>query len=246
MNEQIDTALKRARGYWFVDGFIEMVAGALFLLLAVVMLVQGRAPQSAFAAWFLSATVEISIIKLTGLLAAALILWWLKDHFTYPRTGYVRGKRLTGTQVMLVLRNALLFLLLPILAILAASLLILSTSRVITSLPVWFPIAVGSLWAGLCYLGGEWLGLHRFRWLGGLVLLAGLGVGLWQFSIGVIPFPSDIQPGLSQPIVLESINRSLTGLSALVLLSGLFLIGSGMLTFLRYRRENPRPYQEEP
>ncbi len=245
MNTQIDQALKRTRSYWFVDGFIEMVAGALFVLLAAVLLIQDRLTQSTFPAWFLSATVEVTLVKLAGLLAAALLLWWLKDHFTYPRTGFVRGKRITGAQVLLILRNAFLFLLLPILAILAAFLLITSTGRMLASMPAWFPIAIGSLWAVLCLLGGAWLGLRRFYWLGGLIFLTGLSVGLWQLSLGLPSVPPEIQTGVFQPAVLESIDRSLTALSSLVLLTGVFLIGSGWLTFLRYRRENPRPYQEE-
>ena len=31
MNMQIDVVMKRGRGYWFVDGFIEMAAGGLFI-----------------------------------------------------------------------------------------------------------------------------------------------------------------------------------------------------------------------
>ena len=123
MNVQIDLALKRARGYWFVDGFIEMAAGGLLVLLAAIILVSGNASQSSLLHWFLSVTGEIVLAKVIGVLTAILILWWLKDHFTYPRTGFVRSKRFTAMQVLVVTRNVILFLLLPILALFAASLL---------------------------------------------------------------------------------------------------------------------------
>jgi hypothetical protein len=245
MNVQIDAALKRARGYWLVDGFTEMVAGGLFILLAMLILFSGTAPQTSFPAWFLSTTVEIVIAKFVGILVAIIILLWLKDHFTYPRTGYVKGKRISTSYVLVMIKNALLFLLLPILGLLVASLLFTSTGNILASMPVWFPLGVSVLWTVLLVWAGEWMGLLRFRLLGAMVLLAGMAIGFWQFAIGLPAFPANVQPGLLQPAVLESISRTLSGLSFLILFSGIILIFSGVLTFLHYRRENPTPYTEE-
>src|SRR5258706_5863124 len=245
MNTQIDHAMKRTRGYWFVDGFTEMATGGLFTLLAGILLFSGNASQAAFPAWLLSVAGEISIAKLIGILAAALILWWLKDRFTYPRTGFVRGKRVTAAQVFILVRNVMLFLLLPIFGLFTASLLIASASKVLASMPAWFPIGLGFLWAVLCVLAGEWLGLRRFRLLGVLILLAGMAIGFWQFAIGLPVLPANIQPGFLQPAMLESINRTLASLGLLVLVSGAILLFSGFVTFLRYRKENPIPYTEE-
>src|SRR5574341_1316023 len=135
MDVQIDTAIKRARGYWFVDGFTEMAAGGLFVLLA-------------------------------GLL-------------------------------------------LPIFGLLAASLLIASAGSVLSSMPAWFPVGLGLVWAALCVLAGEWMGLRRFRLVGALILLAGMTVGTWQLLLGLPTLPANVQPGILQPPVLESINRTL-------------------------------------
>jgi hypothetical protein len=245
MVEQIDNAIKRARGYWFVDGFTEMATGGLFIILVVALLLSGSASPATFSSWFLSVASVISIIKLISLLAAILILWWLKDHFTYPRTGFVRGTRITVVQILAILRNVILFLLLPILGLLAALLLIASTSGVLSSMPVWFPVGLGILWAIFFVLAGEWLGLRRFRLMGIMVLLVGATIGLWQFAIGLPVLPANLQPEISQPVVLESIIRALTSLNFLVLITGLILIFSGLITFLRYRRENPTPYAED-
>ncbi len=245
MNERIDKAIKRARGYWFVDGFTEMATGGLFVILSVALLLSGSASPATFSTWFLSVTGVISIVKLISILAAILILWWLKDHFTYPRTGFVRGTRITAAQILAVVRNVILFLLLPILGLLAASLLITSAGRVLASMPIWFPVGLGISWAVFFVLAGEWMGLQRFRLMGIMILLSGAAIGLWQFATGLPVFPADIQPEISQPVVLESINRALTSLNFLVLITGLILIFSGLITFLRYRKENPTPYAED-
>lgn len=245
MNAQIDAAIKRARRYWFVDGFTEIAAGGLFILLAGILLIRGNVPKASFPSWFLSVAGEVSIIKFIGILTAILILWWLKDHFTYPRTGFVRGNRVTTAQVLVMIRNAVLFLLLPILALLAAALFIASAGGVISTMPVWFPIGLGIIWAALCLTAGEWMGLHRFQLLGAMILLAGIIVGAWQFAIGLPSFSTNVQLGISQPLMLEIINRTLVSLSYLTLVAGILLILSGFATFLRYRKENPTSYSED-
>lgn len=244
MSTEIESMMKRARAYWFVDGFTEMIAGGLFILLAGILLLRGNALQSPFSSRFLSVIGQISIAKFVGFLVAVLILWWLKDHFTYPRTGFVRGNRVTAAQVLTLIRNVILFLLLPIFGLLAASLIIASPDRVLSSMPVWFPIGVGFIWAVLLVLAGEWMGLRRFRLLGGLVLLTGLTVGFWQFARGLPVFPTNIQLGILQSPVLEVISRALFSLGFLILISGVILMLSGLVTFLHYRKENPTPYTE--
>jgi hypothetical protein len=89
------------------------------------------------------------------------------------------------------------------------------------------------------------MGLRRFRLLGAMILLAGMVVGIWQYAMGLPAFPANVQPGILQPQVLEIINRTLTSLGFLTLASGAILMFSGLVTFLRYRKENPIPYAEE-
>jgi hypothetical protein len=245
MNVKIDAVMKRARGYWFVDGFTEMAAGGLFALLAGILLFRGDAPQASSPPWFLSVAGEVAIAKFFGILAAILTLWWLKDHFTYPRTGFVRGNRVTATQALIVIRNAILFLLLPIFGLLAAFLIIASVDSVLSSMPVWLPAGVGLIWAVWCVLAGEWMGLRRFRLTGIMILLAGVTVGIWQYAMRLPAFPANVQSGLLPPSVLEIVNRTLTSLGFLTLASGVILMFSGGVTFLRYRKENPIPYTED-
>jgi Zn-dependent protease len=89
------------------------------------------------------------------------------------------------------------------------------------------------------------MGLDRFRLLGGMILLTGIGVGIWQLAIGLPNIPTYIQPEILQPPVVESIRRALTSLGIILLITGVILMFSGILTFIRYRRENPQPYAED-
>ena len=173
------------------------------------------------------------------------MLWWLKDHFTYPRTGFVRGNRVTTAQILTLIRNIALFLLLPIFGLLAFSLLIASVGSVLSFMPVWFPIGIGLIWAVLCVWAGNWMGLRRFQIIGALFLLAGIKVGIWQYAMGLPAFPENMQMGIFQPAMMEIIYRSLISLGFLVLIAGVILILSGFVTFLRYRKENPTPYSED-
>ena len=244
MNLQIDNAMKRARGYWFVDGFIEIAMGILFIILAGFLLVSMNTSQMPLLPWFLSVTGEVVILKVASFLVVILILWWLKDNFTYPRTGFVRGK-ITLTQVFVIVKNLILFLLLPILGLLIASLLVTSTDSVLSSMPVWFPVGLGLTWAILIVLAGEWMGIHRFRLVGSAILLAGTGVGIWQLSMGLPNVPTNTPLTVLQSSTLESISRTLTSLDFILLICGAILIASGLVTFIRYRKENPTPYTEE-
>ena len=244
MDIQIDTAIKRARGYWFVDGFTEIAMGGLLLLLGGFLLINIKTSTAPFPAWFLSVTREITILKIMSFLVIVLILWWLKDHFTYPRTGFVRGK-IMATQILVIIKNMIFFLLLPGVGLLIASLLITSTGSVLSSMPVWLPVGLGLIWAVLIVLAGEWMGLPRFRLIGGMILLAGIGAGVWQLTMGLPNVPVNVQPELLQLPVLESINRALTSLSITLLITSVILMVSGILTFIRYQRENPPPYTED-
>jgi hypothetical protein len=244
MNVQIDNAVKRARGYWFVDGFIEIAAGVLFIILAVFLLLSMNSSQTSISAWFLSVTGEVIILKTVSFVIVVLILWRLKDNFTYPRTGLVRGK-ITTAQIFALLKNLIIFLLLPIIGLLTASLLATSTGSVLSSMPIWFPIGLGVLWSILLVLAGEWMGLQRFRWIAVFILLTGIAAAIWQWTMGLPDIPAATQPQLLQQLVLESINRSLTSLSFIMVGSGITFMISGGLTFVQYRKENPQPYEEE-
>jgi hypothetical protein len=253
MDNQIDSAVKVGRRYWFVDGFTEMLGGGLFVLLGGFLLLRGLAPEGSFLAQFASLAGDVGFIKIIGFLAVGLALWWLKDRFTYPRSGYIREKRIPRRQVLVFLRNFFLCMLLIVLALAAGFFFVPSLRASVFSMPVWLPLLVSVLWAVLCMLAGRWMGLRRFTVLGLLILLAGIGISAWQLGVGLPPLPAEalqssplaaLPEALRAPLV-ESISRTFAGIGLLTLVTGVFFIVSGLVTFLRYRKENPAPYEEE-
>jgi hypothetical protein len=112
-------------------------------------------------------------------------------------------------------------------------------------MPAWFPAGLGLIWGGGYLLAGEWMGLRRFRLLAVSIVLTGIAIGIWQFTMGLPTFPSDVQSRVVQQIVFETINRTLISLGFLILISGVTLMISGLVTFLRYRKENPTPSEAE-
>jgi len=252
MDSQIESAMKRGRGYWFVDGFTEILAGILFILLGGITLLSGIVPPSSFLSQFFSLAASAAVVKLVGLILAVLGLWWLKDRFTYPRTGFVREKGVPGTQLLVFLRNAVLIAIVPVVGLIIPLFLVPAVRGAIFSMPVWFPPIVGIFWGALCILLGEWTALRRFRLLGMVVMLAGISVGAWQLALGLPNVPAEaLQANVLSPLpealwapLEESLSRMLAGVGLLTLLSGIGFAVSGLVTFLRYRKENPTPYRE--
>jgi hypothetical protein len=233
MSNQIESAIKTGRGYWFVDGFTEILGGLLFILLGAALAASSLPGQVALVSQFANLVWEIGLIKIFGLLAAGLLIWWLKERFTYPRTGFVRGKRLTPGQILRFLRSAALGSLLPLILLAAAIILLPALHGWMDSLPVWSPVLIGAIWALLCLLAGRWLGLRRFELLAALILLGGLAIGAFQ-----------LRAGLAVGLLELSFSRAFFGLGLLAVISGKFFLISGLVTFLRYRHANRQPSQE--
>lgn len=239
MENSIEAALKRGRGYWFVDGFAEMAAGAFFVLIAFVVLLRRWVTGQAISNQIFAAGVDIAIVKFAGLILAVLVIWWLRDRFTYPRTGYARGKFFPAGQILRFLRNAFLAIFLPILALAIAFLLVPGLGSALFALAAWLPIFLGAIWGVLCYALGEWTGLRRFRLLGIIILLTGIAVAVGEILAG---FPAASEITLSA--LAGPLDRAVIALSLLTLVSGAAFKISGFVTFLRYRKENPAPYGE--
>jgi hypothetical protein len=253
MEQEILSAMKRGRQYWFVDGFTEMLAGALLGLVGGVACQRGLAPQAPFPTQFLFLSVDVTVAKVVGLSVAALLLWWLKNHFTYPRTGFVRGRQVAATETLAFIGKIIGVGILVLLAAAAAIWFVPTVRLSLFPMPAWLPMALALLWAGLIVVAAEWLGLARFRFVAAWVLLSGIAIGAWQILAGVPPVPPDAfqasawaawTPSLSAALI-ASLNRTLASVGVLVLLTGVALLASGAVTFFRYRRANPLPYKEE-
>jgi hypothetical protein len=253
MEKQIETAVKRGRSYWFSDGFTEMAAGIFFLLLGGVILFRGIAGKNAALSQFASTAVDIGVVKLVALLVAVLVIWWLKDRFTYPRTGFAQGTSVILGAILAFIRNAVLIAVLPLAGLIAALIFVPSVRIIFATMPAWFPMGIGIFLGILCYASGEWMGLRRFRIVGMLMLLTGLVVGAWQITIGfpnltaealqadwLGPMPQSLRAPLD-----DILGRFFAGVGGWTLAAGIFFLVSGFATLLRYRKENPDPYRGE-
>jgi hypothetical protein len=253
MERQIDSAMKRGRAYWFVDGFVELGAGIFLLVLGGAVILRGYAGQGGFLTGLASTAVDIGILKMIALLAVVLVVWWVKDRFTYPRTGFVRGQRIPPAVFLILIRNLALAGILPLLGLIAGFLFLPPVRSVLIYLPAGLPAGIGILWGVLIVFAGEWMGLRRFRFLGLLILGVGIAIGVWQIQSGIpeisaqtlhANFLNPLPETLGDPLD-EILTRTFTGVGLLTLVAGIELFLSGLVTFLKYRKENPVPYREE-
>ena len=105
----------------------------------------------------------------------------------------------------------------------------------VSSVPVWAPALVGVVWGAPCYWLGERVVLRRLRLLGLLTFFVGIVVGAALLLMGR-PAPGD--PG-------QILGRTFAGVGLLTVTCGLAFVISGLVTFLRYRKENPTPYGQD-
>jgi hypothetical protein len=253
MADPIEAAMKRTRGYWFVDGFTEMIAGALFLVMGGVLFLRGLSPQATVFIQLDALIREIGLIKQVGIIVAVALLWLLKDRFTYRRTGYVRGKKVTWAQIGMLIRNAVFIFLIPVVLFIGALLLVPSLRVILFAMPVWLPALIGLVLATVSIAAGRWMGLARFQWAGIGILLAALAVDAWQLTQGLPALPAMLSqtdltlalPDILQAPVTDNINRTFSAVGMFILITGIIFLVSGLITFLRYRKENPEPYKEE-
>jgi MFS family permease len=87
MNTDLEQYRERAKKYWFMDGLVEIGTGLLCFLLAIVFEIENLFNQSPFR------DVSFFILALLGALAVRRLIQRVKEHSTYPRTGYVSNKK---------------------------------------------------------------------------------------------------------------------------------------------------------
>jgi hypothetical protein len=253
MEQQIESVMKRARGYWFVDGFTEIIVGVLFLVMDGALILREMTPQATFYIQIGTLFREIGLIKLVGFIAAVALLWVLKNRFTYRRTGFVREKISTWAQMGILLRNAVLIFLVPMMLFILAFIVLPAIRNILFLMPAWLPAFMGMLLAVIFYVAGRWMGLARFEGIGACMLLSGLGVAGWQVWEGLPVMPAAVLqsddllalPNVLQAPVADVFNRTLVAVGVLIFLWGVTFLISGLITFLRYRRENPAPGKVE-
>jgi MFS family permease len=172
MSEQIDGIIRRTRGYWYSDGFVEIAIGGLFALIGGALFMQSRMlPGSILMIAF---AVGVPLLIIGGSLLSKRAVRSLKERITYPRTGYIayEKKRSTGRRHWLVPAFALLLAL----AYIAADLLTSDARADLSRFGVAFTTG---LIAGAAFVYvGYTVGVARFYVLGALAALLGVAASL--------------------------------------------------------------------
>jgi hypothetical protein len=84
----IDATMRRTRAYWYIDGLTEIAAGAVFLAIGVLFVVETALLASERASGNLSA-LGLPVIILAGSWVGGRAVMAAKRRLTFPRTGYV-------------------------------------------------------------------------------------------------------------------------------------------------------------
>jgi MFS family permease len=170
MSEQIDGIIRRTRGYWYSDGFIELFIGGLFALIGGLLFVQSRVLSG--SALMIVFAVGVPLLIIGGSLLSKQVVRSLKERITYPRTGYIayEKKRNTGQRRWVIPAFALLIAL----AYIVADLLTSDTQVDLSRFGVAFMVGlIGG--ASFAYVGYT-VGVARFYVLGALAAVLGIAV----------------------------------------------------------------------
>jgi hypothetical protein len=152
MDKNLKASQQRAVQYWFVDGLAELSGGVLCLLLALYFVAQQALPASPWIFYVLFIVVSTAAFGIRRLMLR------IREHTTYPRTGFVAMK--SGWED----RKTLAIMIIFALFLLALNLyLVLSGPQSV----VWMPALGGLIFAFVFALAGFQTKLGRFYSLAG-------------------------------------------------------------------------------
>ena len=191
-DNEIRNVEKRTRQYLYEDGFVEMAAGIMFLILGGYFYASDSLPATShLKSWLVASLV---LVILAGQFLVGRLVRFLKSRITYPRTGYVAYKKKEPT----ARRRAAAAVSGAIIAAAFTTLIAVSPS-VREGLP-----ALNGLLGGLaCYLFARRTEVTRFHILaaasaiiGVAIALAGIGdikgISLYYAGFGVAVMASGL------------------------------------------------------
>ena len=91
MSTDIDKVMRKTKSYWYEDGLGEILAGIFFVIVGVFLLAEWLSPADAPWNWIFAPGLIVLVVGCMPL--ARVLLRWLKERITYPRTGYVAYKQ---------------------------------------------------------------------------------------------------------------------------------------------------------
>lgn len=170
MNNNFEQVKKRTRQYWFSDGFVEIINGAIFLLLGAYFYLQFSLPDGSI--WLFLLQAGFVILLIGSIFLGRRVVNTLKIRFTYPRTGYI-GFQPASKQNRWIAAGVALFM---------AILLVVLFNATPVSLN-WLPAITGFVVAAFWLVSAARVGLLRFYILAVGSMLIGTGLSFANFEV---------------------------------------------------------------
>lgn len=242
MKDTLTQAQQRARAYWFADGLNEIISGIFAALYGGLILLATRAESGTPQKDMLDTTANIFL--LVGVFLIPVLLRWMKERSTYPRSGYVAYPELkTAERLRRVIPSIIIAFLLVVL--LAASLLASGHVRLwLVESMTWLPTAISVLFGVLFIRSAQATGLSRHFLLGGISLATGAWLGWRSLSLmnrlsmdlfagnGFGPMPAETAWVMQDLMTAVYSNAAL-----LLIIMGITALVLGMLARYNYLRE---------
>jgi len=189
MKDTLTQVQQHARAYWFADGLNEIVSGIFAALYGGLILLITRAESGAPPKDMLSTTADIFL--LVGVFLTPVLLRWMKERGTYPRSGYVAYPELKFAERLRRVIPAMIIAFL--LVVLVATFIIASaqTRLWVFASMAWLPTAMGVLFGVIFIRSARETGLTRHFLLGSISLATAIWLG-WR----TLPFLSRISLGM--------------------------------------------------
>jgi len=171
----IEKLTKRPIQYWFEDGIGEFVTGGLYILIGINFCLQAitTSPQ-------IKAIVSLTSVLIIagGVILSRKLIGWIKEHFIYPRTGYVTyAKRSSKGKVAITISSTI-----------AVAIFVIIIGRSNSTFD-WTSIVISFICGGLMLYQAVLTGVYRLYIESALAVLVGtiiafLGIG-GMFSSGL-------------------------------------------------------------
>jgi hypothetical protein len=166
----MNDVVQRTRQYWFADGLVELSVGSTFLILGLYFYLQSILPSSSPLMFIIQASFVLLLFGIIFL--SRYLVKVLKDHMTFPRTGYVSYKRANIKQRILSISVSLII----------ASLILLMFITTPLSIQ-WLPAVTGSIVAVMWLISAIRIRLHRFYLQATVSAIMGVALSLLSWEI---------------------------------------------------------------
>lgn len=170
MSKDFDQVTRRTHQYWFVDGFVELSVGVIFLVISLYFYLQTILPNGSLVLFILQAGFVALLIG--AIFLGRYVVGKLKSSLVFPRTGFVSYKKASNKH-----RTASVVLGTVIASLNVA--LFVTSPKTLYFIPAVTGLIVGIVWLILAYR----IGLIRFYLQSMLSMLLGAGLSMMKYDV---------------------------------------------------------------